>query len=418
MRDQSANHDVLVVGGGIIGLASALRLQGEGFRVALVEPNGPASGASSGNGGSLSTANIFPPAAIGSFKALPRLLLDRSGPLVIRPSYLLRFLPWGMRAARANLPANLDKIIASMATIITRALDDYRTFLPLAGAEDLLVHRGSVVIFKSLDNLEKRMGRAPVWNRHGVDLKRLSREEVLAMEPSLARDLVGGIHFPGSAHFIDPLLLGVRIAEAFERNGGQIVRAKVRALRPRPDNGWTAIADGGELIADKVVVSAGRWSDALLRPLGYRMCIEGERGYHLMLPQPRFALSRPVSIGDAYFTATPMSGGIRLAGTAEFASERTPPDYSRATMLYDLAKTYFPGLSNAGATAWMGVRPSLPDMLPAIGGNDRHKNLYYSFGHSHNGVMLASISARVLADHMMGRRTSVDIEPFSLSRFD
>lgn len=417
MTRQEKRPDILVVGAGIVGLAAALRLQMEGVAVAVVDPVPPASGCSSGNAGYLSEANIFPPAALGGLRKLPQMLLDRNGPLVIRPSHLPRFIPWGLQSARAMLPARMEEIIDALSTLIKPAIESYGPLLHRAGASDLMEQKGALVVFRTQAALDARAKRMPGWESHGVAVARISGREVADLEPGLTPEIVGGLFFERSSRCRNPRELGERFAQELRRSGARIISAKVKRLEPLPDGGWRAHTASDAIEAGEVLVCAGVWSDELLHPLGYRFRLESERGYHLMLPTPGVELTRPVSMGEAHFAATPMNEGLRLAGTAEFAGTKAAMNPARADMLFKLAGGFLPGLSKIGATRWMGHRPSLPDMLPAIGRGERHRGLFYSFGHGHNGLTLAAVSANMIADIILDRPPQVDPAPFSVERF-
>jgi D-amino-acid dehydrogenase len=239
----------------------------------------------------------------------------------------------------------------------------------------------------------------------------------LRLEPALSSDIAGAIFFPENARCVSPGALGRRFADSVLAKGGAIVRAAVTELKPGND-GWCLVTSNETFRARNVVVAAGRWSDDLLKPLGYKAPLASERGYHLMLPASQVSLVRPVVMAEPFFAATPMTDGLRLAGTAESATADASPDPRRSDILFKLAQPYLPGLSDAGATRWMGVRPSFPDALPAIGRASRHNNLFYSFGHQHVGLTQAAVSARVLTDIIQGRPSSIDAGPFSLDRFE
>jgi D-amino-acid dehydrogenase len=413
----SDSVDVAVIGAGIVGLAAALRLQLDGRTVTLLDPDEPAAGASYGNAGYLSQGNIFPPSSVATLKRLPRMLLDPMGPLVIRPGYLPRFLPWGLRALAAARPAVMKETIAALASLARPSVAAYTPLLQAAGAEDLIDAKGSLVLYRTEAELEAAGKSAAFVGQFGIGAEVVPRHEVRQFEPALADTFAGAVRFPGSARAPDPQMLGRRFAEAVIARGGEHRRLRVSALQPASGGGWTITTDGGAIGARDVVVAAGRWSDRLLRPLGYRVPLEGERGYHLMLPAPGVELRRPVVIADHQICVTPMNAGLRLAGTVEFAADGAPMNPRRADMLFDIAAPYLPGLSREGASRWMGVRPSLPDGRPAIGRASRHAHLYYCFGHQHVGLTQAAVSASLLADVMAGGATSIDPRPFNLDRF-
>jgi len=409
--------NIVVIGAGIVGLATAMQLQMDGHGITLVDPNEPASGCSYGNAGYLSLANIFPPSSTESLFKLPKMLADPLGPLVIRPSHVPRFLPWGAEAALATRANAFARNVEAMSRLILPAIEAYAPLLKAAGAQHLLARSGALIVARTEAGLLARGKRMPELRSYGVEVDRITAEAVFDLEPGLSREIVGAIHYPGAVHCLDPQGLGRYFADHLLRNGARHLRAGVLRMRPDGRGGWFLDTTGGVVAAEAVVVSAGYRSDEVLRGFGYRIPLEAERGYHLMLPAPEVTLNRVVSMAEAFFVATPMRHGLRLAGTAEFASRDAPMNERRATMMYDLARPYLPGLSKQGAQPWMGNRPSLPDGLPAIGQARGASNLFYCFGHNHNGLMQAAISGKIVADLVAGRKGAIDPAPYRLERF-
>lgn len=409
--------DVAVIGAGIVGLATALQLRLDGHHVTLFDPNDPASGCSSGNAGYLSEANIFPPASTEGLRKLPQMLFERDGPIVIRPGYLPAFVPWGLKAVIASRPSALSRTVVSMAALIRPAIKSYEPLTKAAGAGHLIDKCGALVVCRTPAGLRGKLSRLQTMHDHGIAVEQIDREQIFEMEPELARDIIGGLYYPNSARCLNPRTLGERFAEHLLASGSAHIRTSVRQILPNADGSWRILCADGEHRASRLVVAAGRWSDELMRPLGYHAPLEAERGYHLMLPAPGVALSRPVSMAEAYFVATPMAHGLRLAGTVEFAGTDWPMNPKRSDMLFRLAQPYLPGLRQEQAERWMGVRPSLPDGLPAVGAASGHRNLFYCFGHNHNGLMQAAISGRLVADLVGGLAPTVDPAPYRLERF-
>jgi len=348
---------------------------------------------------------------------LPKLLLSRDGPLVIRPSYLPGMLAW-TRHALAVLRPDAQRVItdtlAGMTSMAYAALSELAAH---AGASQLLSRDGGLVAFKTEAALEKKCRSLPLWNGHGLVAQRLSGSEIRSMEPALARDIVGGLYFQNSGRCSNPRGLGLRYAEHFRRHGGTLLRAEVRTISSTPVGAVTLSTTSGMLGFQRVVLCAGFWSGALMRALGHRAPMVSERGYHLMLPKAGVSLTRPVVFGEPHFAATPMDEGLRLAGTAEFASPDAAPDLRRAHMLLPLAQQYLASLDGEGAKPWMGIRPSLPDGLPAIGVAPGNPGLLYAFGHGHNGLTLSAVTARCIAALVKGDRPPIDTSPLDLRRF-
>jgi D-amino-acid dehydrogenase len=190
----------------------------------------------------------------------------------------------------------------------------------------------------------------------------------------------------------------------------------VDALLPSSAGVKLATAEG-ELKVDEVVICAGIWSPKLVKPFGVRPMLAAERGYHLMLSQPNISLRRPVGAGDDKFIITPMARGIRLAGTAEFATIDAPPNWKRSEMLLGQAQKLFPEIDGeATATKWMGSRPSTPDALPLIGRTPKNSRIICAYGHSHLGLTLGAVTAEMVADLVAGKRTN-NLEALKPDRF-
>jgi D-amino-acid dehydrogenase len=177
------------------------------------------------------------------------------------------------------------------------------------------------------------------------------------------------------------------------------------------------VEDGQPIEVDRVVVAAGAWSATLLKGLDVRIPLETQRGYHVHVRQPAIDLPMPVSFAQDKFYATPMAGGIRFAGTVEFAGLSSPPDHRRAWRLSGIARRWLPKLAIDGATTWMGHRPCLPDSLPVIGPVACDSRVVLAFGHGHNGMTSAPTTGRLVAEMIAGRPTLIDATPFRPDRF-
>ena len=173
----------------------------------------------------------------------------------------------------------------------------------------------------------------------------------------------------------------------------------------------------GEFLAAQLLISAGAWSKPLAEAFGYRVPLDTERGYHLTLPGLRPAFDLPIVSFDRKIIMTPMSMGLRMTGTVEFGGLQLPPDPHRFTLLKKHLAALLPDANAAGASTWMGFRPSLPDHLPMLGAAPRHPGLFFAFGHQHLGLTLAGVTARLITHIMSGRAADVPLAPFAADRF-
>ena len=240
--------------------------------------------------------------------------------------------------------------------------------------------------------------------------------------PQLSEQIQGGLFFPRTGHFIDPYRVVCELVEAAKASGVSFVQQQVQGGSVE-ENGVSLITGNGVLAARRVLIACGAHSAKLTAALtGKKVPLDTERGYHLMLPTEHNRLPFAVTSLERKFIMTPMSEGLRLAGTVEFAGLERPPSMARAWQLHRLSQGLFSEeLSVEAATPWMGFRPSLPDSLPVI---DRvcGGKVLLAFGHQHLGLTQAAVTAEMVGGMVStGATTRTDAlpttEPYRLSRF-
>ena len=413
----STRDEATVIGAGIVGICCALSLIEKGVRVRLIDRDEPGQGASYGNAGVISPWSCIPQSMPGIWKNVPKWLLDPEGPVAIRPGYALKALPWAWRFLRQGRPERVRAIAAAMEQLNRPNVDLYRHHLAGTGHENLLRESWYVHVYrKAADaNLDDFAWRLRV--EHGAPVEAVSAERLRELEPDLAKDYKAAIVIKDQARALAPGRIGQVLADKFRSRGGEILQASVKRLVPREGGGWGLSTDRGELEAARIVLSAGVWSARFLEPLGIRLPLEAERGYHLVFRDPGVSLNHSIMEVDAKFVASSMEMGLRAAGTAEFAGIDAAPDYRRARIFKRLTKRMLPGLNTEDTEEWMGARPSLPDSLPCIGPVPGHPDLLVAFGHSHYGLGMAPQTGRMVADLATGASPNIDITPYDLRRF-
>jgi len=410
--------DVLVIGAGIVGVATALRLQQEGRRVLLIDREGVAAQASRGNAGALAFSDIMPLASPGILLKAPRWLLDPLGPLAIRPGYVLNLAPWLWRFWRASRPDRVRAGTAAQAALMDLAAAETRPMLVGAGAGHMVHSDGALHVYESEDELR---ASDPGWQaraEHGIAFEHLHGPEAIGkVQPGLSPALVAATFVPRWHTVGDPWRLTEALANAFEQLGGRVGRAEAQRLEPGVDAVRVHRRDGMPISAQRVVVAAGAWSHQLTRTLAEEIPLETERGYNTTLPVSAFDLKHQITFGGHGFVVTPLATGVRVGGAVEFGGLSAPPNFERSKALLAKAKRFMPELRTEGGVEWMGFRPSLPDSLPAIGTAAVDRRVVYAFGHGHLGLTQAAATARLVADIVLERPPAIDLAPFNPQRF-
>ena len=417
MGDGGSGRRVVVVGAGVVGMCCARALQRRGFAVTVLDPVPPGESTSSGNAGILAPEAVAPIAMPGVMRQIPKWLLDPLGPLTIRWWYLPRILPWLLRLLANTRPARIERIAAALHALNRPLIDAHRALLGAGDFARLVRTDGLLYAYESPRAFAAAATDWAWRKEHGTGAEILSAARLRELEPALAPGIAGGVFIANGGHVVDPLALVRAIAARFTAEGGSIRRRRAVGFAFADSRVDAVTTDDGPAAADAVVIAAGAWSHLLTVLLGHRVPLEAERGYHLTLAEPGVIPSRPVSLPEGGFFATPMAMGLRLAGTVEFAGLEAPPDTRRAYAMLARAKRVFPGLADSVTSEWMGFRPSLPDSLPVIGPSPRLANVFFAFGHGHLGLSEAAITGRLIAQAVAGEPPEIDLAPYRIDRF-
>ncbi|MBM1690739.1 NAD(P)/FAD-dependent oxidoreductase [Sulfitobacter geojensis] len=405
-----------VVGGGIVGICTALSLQEAGHTVTLIERDLPGQGASFGNAGIISPWSIVPQAMPGIWKQIPEMLLRPDGPAAISLRQGPSYLPWFMRFLRQSSPDKVKATSEAMQFLCGDSISLYRHHLKGTGHEDLIADAMYVHAFRNADAANLNGLGYQMRREAGAALELIQAAELRDLEPDLAHDFQAAILIKGQARARDPGRIGAVFAQKITQQGGTVLQETVKDLRPNQSL-WHVVTDTQTRVFDKVVLTAGIWSTGLLKKLGIRVPLAAERGYHVAYERAIAQLNNSVMDTDAMAVASSMNTGIRVAGTAEFGAIASPPNPKRIKSLRRVAEQMVPKLKGAKVETWMGIRPSFPDSLPLIEEFAQHPGLIGAFGHSHYGLMMAPKTGRIVADIVSGKPLNTDLSAFSAERF-
>ncbi len=408
---------VTVLGAGIVGLCTALALQKTGFQVRIIDADAPGKGTSFGNAGVISPWSVVPQSMPGIWRHIPGWLLREDGPIFVRPRYFPVLIPWGLRFLNAGKLAKVREISTAMAAMNESNIELYREILKQSGDLHLVKESNYVHAFRdpdklNLDSLEYSMRR-----QKGAELETIGESELHALEPALSSEFKAAVLIKNQARALSPLKISEAIARQLKSGGADFVQQKVLEIKPASKGGWKIKTDSQKFHSPKLVVALGAWSAKLLKPLGLNIPMEAERGYHAEFAGTGISLNNSVMDMDLKMVASSMEGGVRIAGTAEFAGLDFPENQNRINGLVAMTFRMLPALSGCEPSVWMGSRPSLPDSLPCIGEISGHPGLMAAFGHSHYGLMMAPKTGQIISDLVIRKDPGIDITPFKTDRF-
>ena len=405
-----------VVGGGIVGFACAVELQRRGITTLMFDPAMLPRSASWGNAGHIATEQVEPLAAPGALATLPRRLFAFGGAASFPPRDIGAWLPFGIRLLRASRRDRFEAGKMALKSLLADALPAWRRLTAATGSAALLADDGHFIVWESAAGATA--GREQ-WSRADLGTARchdLTAQELGWIASLIGRAPVDGLRFSGTARVRDPGELHESLALAFTRAGGEWRRENVAGIDTRGARARLRLASGASLDPDLVVVAAGVASAQLLRPLGHRAPIIAERGYHLQAPSDSWPDMPPVVFEERSMIVSRFKSGLRAASFVEFSRVTSPPDPRKWQRLRAHARALaLPFASEP--REWMGIRPTLPDYLPAIGRSRRAGNLLYAFGHQHLGLTLAAVTGELIGALAAHEPPAVDLTPFDVGRF-
>lgn len=415
---------VAVIGGGVVGLASAIELLRDGHAVTIIEPGEPGGeqAASYGNGTLLNPSSVIPMSSPGIWKKVPGYLADPLGPLTIRWSYLPRLLPWLARFLRAgSTPAKVAAIGRALQPLLADAPALHRKLADEAGVGDLITRQGVLFAFPNRAAFEAEALSWKVRRDNGTRWLELDEDELRQREPSLDRHYTFAILVEDNGQCRDPGAYVAALARHAAGLGATILRTGATGFSIQSGRLRAVKTRSGEVACDKAVISAGAWSKVLARAAGDRVLLETERGYHVVIETPGIEPRYPTMPSDGKMACVMTPAGLRLAGQVELAGLEAAPNWKRAEVLLNFARRVYPGLpadlSLDKVKMWMGHRPSTPDGLPCLGLATGCADIVHAFGHGHVGLTAAATTGKVVADLVAGRSPPFDLTPYAASRF-
>lgn len=412
----SRRTDAIVLGAGIVGVSTALALQQRGHAVCLIDRSAPGRETSYGNAGIIQREAVQPYAFPRAWQAILRVAARRGNDVHYHLRALPALVPALARYWRASAPDRYGPTVAAYAALIRHCIDEHAPLIERAGAQDLIRRDGWLEAYRTPAAFDAAAREAKaVAAAHALRHAALDGAALAIAEPVLRRPMAGAIHWQDPWTVSDPGELVARYAALFERQGGDILRGDADTLRAS-GSGWTVRTASGEIEAEHAVIALGPWAAGLTRRLGYRLPLFVKRGYHRHYRVAAMP-DRPLLDAENGILLAPMRQGLRLTTGAEFAhheSAPTPVQSVRAEMLAgDLVALGQP----VEAQPWMGARPCVADMRPVVGRAPRHANLWFHFGHGHQGLTLGPATARLLAELFDRDTPYVDAAPYDPRRF-
>jgi len=413
--------NVCIIGGGVVGVATAWALARAGHEVILLESRSQVGRETSyANGGQLSYSYVAPLAEPGVLPNLPLWLLAGDSPLRFRPRLDPQQWCWGaafLRHCRADVVARTTAQMLTLSYLSRDMLAALRTEHPVEF--DYRV-AGKLIAYRDPTLLNKARARVRLQADHGSHQQVLDAAQCVALEPALAslgNRLAGAVYTEDEA--VADCYAFTRDVCASLRQGGQVdVRVNARVVNLERSGGRIVavhLADGSSVRADHVVLANALGGRPLLRALGGDVPLYGLKGYSLSLPVAETGTTAPsISVTDYQrrIVYARIGTTLRIAAMVDMGATDSAPDPARIALLKRQVREIFTGMAVDRAEVWAGLRPATPDGKPRIGRSRVASNLWLNLGHGALGFTLACGSAVLLAAQINGAQPPIDPTPF------
>lgn len=414
----NSQQDVVIIGGGVIGVCSAYYLAQKGIGVTLIEKGEIASGCSYGNGGLIVPSHSIPLASPGALGNGLRWLLDSESPFYIKPRLDINLISWLIRFALASRHKPMLQAVPVMRDLLFASRALYEELAKTIGFDFGFEGTGSLLVYLSKENLQHEMEEAHLLQRFDIPLEVMDQAQVHELEPALLPQVIGGIYYPRDGH-INPYRFVTGLAEKAQGLGAQIcVQTEVLGFESYNGKIKNIHTTRGDISPKQVILATGSWSPDVVRDLKLNIPIQAAKGYSVTLENPPVSPKIPLSLGEARVVVNPLGDSLRLAGTLEMAGMDFSISTRRVDAMRKASNGYLRGLDNAKVIeTWRGLRPCTPDGLPIISRSDDFGNLIIAAGHAMLGMSLGPVTGEIVSQLVNGKKTDIDLFPFRIERF-
>ncbi len=414
---------IIIIGGGIIGLSSALYLKRSGWDVTVLDKSDFLDNCSYGNCGYICPSHFIPMATPGIVKQGLKWMWNSKSPFYVQPRFDWNLIDWGMKFMRIATAKHVKEAAVPLRDIAIISKREYESWLELPDFNFAYERKGLLEIFQTTAGAEHAKHTVEKAHELGLtDTKLLSQQELFALEPHTKVNGTGAIFFNCDAHCYPDKLMRNLIAYVKKIGVELIPDEEVINMETGKGTVSKVITEKNSYTADAVVIATGSWSRGVAAMLDIKIPLMPGRGYSLTLENSPYKVNYPAVLIEGRAAITPMDGNkIRFGGTMEITSHKTPPRMNRVQGILDAVKRFYPDFDiplPSPDKVWYGYRPCSADGLPYIGRSKKWTNVVVATGHSMVGLSLGAGTGKLVSEILNEKEMSMDISPFSAERFN
>jgi D-amino-acid dehydrogenase len=415
----TTKSDILIIGGGPVGLSCAYYLLKSGRKVTLLDAYEIGKGSGSGNAGHIVPSHIIPLAAPGVVTSALKWMLDPAhSPFGMKVSLDPNYISWLLKFVLACSEANVQRSIKPLNDLGQLSAKNFAQIIAEEKFDCSYQEKGLLFLYKTEKALHAGQHEGEFMQKHGIPVNVYDKTKIHAVEPAALDDVIGGVHFTGDSHLNPAVflkLLSDRVramgAEMFENTsvtGFESANGKITKVK----------TNVGDFEAEQIILAAGALSHSVARDLKLNIPIQPARGYSMTMSATKQMPSHALILGERRIAVSPMGDVLRFTGRLEVGNYSMEPNPVWIQRIENSAREYLHLDEKLEVKeTWAGLRPTTPDGVPIIGRFPTHSNLILATGHAMLGLSLGPGTGQVVAGLVNGEKTAFDLSPLRLERF-
>ncbi|MCG8206738.1 NAD(P)/FAD-dependent oxidoreductase [Tenacibaculum finnmarkense] len=413
------SKEVVIIGGGIIGLCSAYYLQKEGHKVTVIDKSDFSSGASYVNAGYITPSHIISLAAPGMINKGIKWMFDSESPFSVKPRLDYDFLKWTWLFKKASTNKKVESSIKTIKDINLLSRELYEEIKASNDFDFFYQHKGLLMCYQTdkAGQEEWKTGERAI--QEGLKVENLTKEQALKIEPNAGLNIKGAVYYHSDSH-MTPNEFMPQLKRYLEKKGVAILaNEEVLDINVLNDKVTSLRTNKQELKADEIVVATGSWSQILVKKLNANIPIQAGKGYRINVAKDT-GITVPAILIEAKIAVTPMNGFTRFAGTMEVDKINNNINKVRVNAIAKASENFYKGLKidqKEIDDVACGLRPCSPDGLPYIGRLSKIKNVTVATGHAMMGWSLGPATGKLVSEVISDKKTSLDLNPFHVERY-
>jgi len=412
------NKEVVIIGGGIIGLCTAYYLQKEGHQVTVIDQSNFSNGASYINAGYITPSHFIPFAAPGMITKGLKWMFNDASPFYIKPRWDVSFFKWFLAFQKSATKTKVEKAIPVIKDINLYGKTLYEELLKSGDFSFHYESKGLLMLYATTKagDEEWEIGKRGI--QEGLTVSRLTLEQTRKLDDSISDACKGAIYYKEDAHMTPVNFMG-ELKKHLESQGVHIIPNETIVDIKLQNNRIEKIhSKTKSYTADEFVLATGSWSPLLAKKLNLSLLVQAGKGYSINLDRPT-GIKMPAILSEAKVAVTPMLNSTRFAGTMELSGINNSIYPNRVHAIATAASKYYAKINIdtiEEQKASCGLRPCTPDGLPYIGKSKVCNNITLATGHAMMGWSLGPATGALVSQLISNNKTAISLDPFHPDR--